>query len=144
MVLLESLYDSDVYKGKYPAQYLFNAFLDIVERIAVDFPSIYIIIDGIDEIVNREHLLSILNTITEKLKNLHLLVVSRPERDIEISFKGKSTLCIQEPVIHSDISAFVDHQFEHDGKLSRLKGGLKNEIKDVLLMRSGGMYSSCQ
>jgi hypothetical protein len=144
MILLESLYNSDVYKGKYPSRYLFDAFLDIIERIAVGFPSIYIIIDGIDEIVDRGHLLIILNTVTNKLKNLHLLVVSRPERDIEISFKGKSTLFIHEPVIHSDISAFVDYQFEHDDKLSRLKSGLKDEIKDALLMRSGGMYSSCQ
>lgn len=136
---MASIYDSDFYKGKYVGRNLCKIFTDVIERIAVFFSCVYIIIDGLDEIVDREELLQVLNRLSLKLKNLNLLVLSRPEKDIESSFIGKPQLLIREEAVRRDISSYVEFQFQHDPKLNRLKSDLKEEIKKRILQRSGGM-----
>jgi hypothetical protein len=138
MITVEMLFDSDVYKGKYPARYLQQAFVSALRRIALLFSRIFLVLDGLDEIAQREELLTALNTFSTSA-NINLLVVSRLERDIENHFHEIPHLAIPEDMVHDDISSYVTYQFEHDSKLRTLKSSLKDDIKYRLLLQSGGM-----
>ena len=138
MITIELLFDSDVYKGKHPVRYLQQAFVSALQRIAILFSRVFLVLDGLDEIAQREELLTALSTFSTSA-NINLLVVSRLERDIENHFHEMPQLAIPEDMVHDDISSYVTYQFEHDKKLRTLKSSLKDDIKYRLLLQSGGM-----
>jgi hypothetical protein len=118
---------------------LVQAFADILDRVATSLFCIYVVIDGLDEIVDRRQLLSVLKRLSAQSQKLRLLLVSRPEKDIERSFAGKNRLDIYEDCVEADIAAYIHWKMDYDEKLSPIKPSLKQEIKFQLLSQSGGM-----
>lgn len=69
-----------------------------------EFPQTYIILDALDECADREGLMEVLEKIAGwKLQNLHLLVTSRKERDIERSLDRFVAVCLHSELADKDI-----------------------------------------
>jgi hypothetical protein len=103
------------------------------------FAKIVIIVDGIDECLDPRALCSALITLV--VKNMRVLAISRPERDISTAFSSYPTLEMDEAVNYRDIVVYVrEWRMNHDLYLRRIKNDLKEHIKQRLLDNCGGMY----
>jgi Cdc6-like AAA superfamily ATPase len=104
--------------------------------------SIYVVIDALDEYQrrssSRSDLLAWIKSFREGLDNVHLLVTSRPEHDIESSIKG---WCRTENVISlctdrtgSDIADYIRAIVTKSDKFARWRGheGVQMEIENTL------------
>lgn len=99
----------------------------------------YLIIDGLDECSGRKSLLSTL--LEFNVRNIKILVTSRPELDIKEVLSTNHSLNIDDHVVN-DIVTYVRWEIESDPKLSKIEQRLKQEIQDQLIAKSDGMYSS--
>lgn len=97
----------------------------------------YIIVDGLDECVHRELMLSIILEIMKTDTNL--LITSRSEKEIEKVFLGERNLIVDEECVRADIQAHVTYVLNQDKHFARFDGNLKDEIKDKLLRKCAGM-----
>jgi hypothetical protein len=133
-------------------------------RLALgDFTETLIIIDGLDEcpsvkdrgsgLAQRRILLELLATMREwEVANLHLMVTSRREQDIN----DKLERIIKDPQsqalslgseglassVSNDIGLFIDKELTQ-GIFERIGSDLKSMIKDCLVEKSDGVYASC-
>lgn len=98
---------------------------------------LYIILDGLDECAKRSDLLDLLRNFS--LPNLHILVTSRPEADIEEVFTGEAQLHMDETRVRSDIYTHIEWRLDNDERLKFIKPKLKDEIKETLIAKSAGM-----
>ena len=92
--------------------------------------------DGLDECSSRQSLVLTLRKFN--VRNLRILVTSRPELDITTIFATNQSLDIDEQVVN-DIVTHVRWEIESDPKLSRIQPELKCEIQDQLIAKSDGM-----
>ena len=88
------------------------------------FREIFIILDAVDESVERPELLADTEGIFEwENTNLHILITSRREKDIEESLarlsQERGPICIQSALIDADIRCYVHDQLQTDRKLKR-------------------------
>lgn len=111
--------------------------LSTMEMISSSFNRVYIIVDGLDECANRKKLLHILSTL--KTEKLNLFLTSRYEKDIEIAFRDKEKLAMDEKCIQTDIGKHIEWMLEQNPQLSHIKPQLKQDIKTKLMMKSNGM-----
>ncbi|KAG6906173.1 hypothetical protein DXG01_015448 [Tephrocybe rancida] len=100
-----------------------NQLQDVLCNILNGFSHAYIVIDALDECVDREETLVWVNKVVsdtnQAMDNLHIMVTSRPERDIEKVF-GTFHLCVidvGEATANQDIIKYLECQME-----SKLKG----------------------
>ncbi len=135
--------------GQQPA---LNALLDVTQQMVQDFPHTYIILDALDECVDRAGLLSILERMTRwQLLNLHIFVTSRPEQDIETSLERfvdrQNMICLTTESVDQDIQEYVRQRLSDDKSLVKWHrySDIRQEIETVLAKRACGMYfsSSC-
>jgi ankyrin repeat domain-containing protein 50 len=108
----------------------------------------YIVIDALDEIPDvqggREQLLTLLETISG-MPNLHILMTSGDEADIEEStsrdcrFPSLSIFPMRISGTESDMRLFIDRQLEGDRKLNRWPAQIRHEIKESLTRGAEGM-----
>jgi hypothetical protein len=89
-----------------------NPLLEATRQAAQDFTQIYIVLDALDECKQRSELLDTLETVAGwQLGNLHLLMTSWKERDIERSLEAyveeSDTVCLQRDVMDQDIQRYV-------------------------------------
>ena len=82
--------------------------MDALQLMIQDLPQSYIVLDALDECTQRAELVEIFETMMGwKVPNLHLLVTSRREHDIESSLKGyvdpRNSICLQSEVVDQDI-----------------------------------------
>ena len=103
------------------------------------FSEIFVIIDGVDECLDRDEFCQSLGRLIKDSK-LRVLVASRPERDIATAdvFLGKPALNIDEAV-KTDISTHVSWYIERDRKLRRHRPELKTELLVKLTAKCDGM-----
>jgi hypothetical protein len=104
----------------------------------------FIILDALDECAEREDLLGLMEEIQDwKLMNLHILVTSRREREIENSLRsrGSCEINIQSRVVDDDILLHIQERLEHDPKLKDWPVEVQEEIKITLMSGAHGMYS---
>jgi hypothetical protein len=127
--------DSQRYNSAVPSDVLIGT----LKRIATSFDRVCVIIDGLDECENRELLLRELAEF--HIDNVCMLVTSRPEDDIQRALKERAKMTMEEGYVQHDIAIYIDWMLENDDKLNRMKSSLKYEIKDILMGKSGGMYS---
>lgn len=110
---------------------------------------VFIIVDALDECPSREGLLRSVKQIMEtKRDNLHMLVTSRPERDIESSFDHwldqDQRLNIQSDVVDADIRTHIAGCLERDSGLIKWANNstARTLIEDTLMEKAAGMYVS--
>lgn len=116
-----------------------------LQSVLDGFSGAYIIIDSLDECAERGKLLHWLTKITSwKVGKVHLVVTSRPERDIEdhLQVLDSRRVCLTNERENRDIEIYLGHMLQQDGKLKRWDEGVRSNIKDVLMERAQGMYVS--
>lgn len=128
------------YKGR--ARPTVNEFAELLGRVSKYFTRCFIILDALDECVERERetLLPVLGSF-ENIENINFLFTSRKESDIETSFlKHRIRLIpIQDKQVATDVELYVSESMENDEKLKHLKVGLKEEIIATLVQGAKGM-----
>lgn len=110
----------------------------------------FIILDALDEFERedeseRKDVLAMLSQIVSRgLKNLHILVTSRKESDIESILApivtGKLSLSQDSTEVDADIGVWVYHCLVTDFKLKRWSDSVKKEIETSLIDGAHGMY----
>lgn len=109
----------------------------------------FIVIDALDECMgdgnSAEHD-EITQWLTEarnwNMSNLHLLVTSRKEPDIEaalVSLPGLVSVPLVKPNHLEDIRLYVSRTIERDRRLKTLGNDVKAEVEETLVTKSGGM-----
>jgi hypothetical protein len=117
-----------------------------MRQMIQEFPHVYIVLDALDECSERTKLMDIIETIVAwQLQNLHVLVTSRRERDIQSSLETfidqKNAICLQSEVVDMDIQRYVQQRLSEDRRLSKWGKDLdlSEEIEAALMNGAHGM-----
>jgi len=140
---LDSLYYSCNKGGQQPSQ---GSLEETMKQMIQEFPQVYIVLDALDECSDRTELTDILETIAGwHLDNLHFLVTSRRERDIESSLETfinqQNMINLETTLMNEDIQKYIQHRLRNDKKLQKWQKdpGVKQEIEHTLTKGAHGM-----
>jgi Cdc6-like AAA superfamily ATPase len=147
--LLDSLFSSCDNRRRQPtSESLCKVFLQMINQAQ----ETYIVLDALDECRTRKGPLSevllawIQSLLDHKQGNVHLLVTSRPEHDIELVLRKlaqskEDIVQIQSDLIKDDIRSYVHTRVRTgDGlKRWRLRPDVLDEIQRVLMEKAQGM-----
>jgi hypothetical protein len=124
-----------------------HALLEVTQQVMQQFAHVYAVLDALDECTQRLELMDMVETVAGwQLDNLHLLMTSRKERDIERSLEGyveeDDTVCLQRDVVDQDIQRYVQHRLRVDKGLSKWNKdvAVRQEIEVALMRGARGMY----
>jgi hypothetical protein len=124
-----------------------HALLEVAPQVMQQFTHAYIVLDALDECTQRQELMDVLKTVAGwQLNNVHLLMTSRKERDIESSLesyvKEKDTICLQRDIVDSDIQRYVQQRLSDDKTLAKWNKdtAVRQEIEAALMHGACGMY----
>lgn len=144
---LDSLYSSCGNGLRQPSS---DALLDVLQQMCQEIPATYIILDALDECIDRDELMSTIEIFSGwKLESLHFLVTSRKERDIQETLENlvdkSNILPLQSLVIEKDIQQYVRHRLSVDNKLKKWRRDpeISNEIEVALINGAHGMFRWC-
>jgi len=128
-------------------QSLVDALLQVMHQMMQSLPQVYVMLDALDECAQRVELMEMLEIMAGwQLDNVHLIVTSRRERDIESSLEGlvdaQNRICLQSEVVDKDIQQYIRQRLSNDKGLSKWGNdiALRQEIEAVLMKGSNGMY----
>lgn len=116
-----------------------GAIRQIIDRSS----SVYLIIDALDECGDRRILLECLEDVRHwKQDNLHILVTSRRETDIEdcLSVITTDKISLEDSVVDGDILSYVQYHLHHDKDLSKWPENVRTEIEKALTEGAQGMF----
>ena len=116
-----------------------NVLCDILDR----FLQAYIVIDALDECADREKTLrwanKLISDTKHKLTNLHIVVTSRQERDIDEIFAALDPCSIDVGEAYTkDIVKYLKLQTE--SKFMKYDGNMQAKIKTELEKHAEGLY----
>jgi hypothetical protein len=124
-----------------------HALMDALHSMIQDLPQVFIVLDALDECAQRVELMEMLETMMGwKVPNLHLLMTSRRELDIESSLKGfvdgQNRICLQSAIIDKDIQRYVRQRLSDDKRLRKWTkdASIMGQIETVLMSGAKGMY----
>jgi hypothetical protein len=124
-----------------------HALLEVTRQTVQDFAQVYVVLDALDECTQRSELMDLLETVAEwRLDNLHLVMTSRKERDIERSLEGyideEDAVCLQRDVVDKDIQRYVQQRLGDDKGLEKWNkdATIRQEIEAALMRGARGMY----
>jgi archaellum biogenesis ATPase FlaH len=112
---------------------------DTLHHIISGLETTFIIIDSLDECVQREKLLPWIDQIISLTKhNLHMMVVSRQERDISDVLQPLDPNCVDLAIaVNPDITMYLEQQLS---QVKNWDNQTRDIIKSTLTERAGGMY----
>jgi Cdc6-like AAA superfamily ATPase len=123
-----------------------HALLQVTKEAAQEFTHVYVVLDALDECAQRSELMNMLEAVAEwQLDNLHLLMTSRKERDIERSLeeyiREEDAVCLQRDVVDQDIQRYVQQRLHHDKGLAKWNkdAAVRQEIELALMRGACGM-----
>ncbi|KAI4908655.1 hypothetical protein J4E90_008387 [Alternaria incomplexa] len=123
------------------------ALLEVAPQMIRQFTHVYIALDALDECTQRLELMDILETVAGwQLDNVHLLMTSRKERDIEMSLETfvpkDDTICLQRCVVDEDILRFAQQRLRDDKRLEKWNkdASIRREIETALRRGAQGMF----
>jgi ribosomal protein L12E/L44/L45/RPP1/RPP2 len=114
----------------------------LLKEMLESIPSMYLILDALDECTDREDLLRLLKDINMwSQTNTRILVTSREEQDIKHALKAFATtsISIQGSGVDADIYKYIEERLLSDPKLARWKGDDRREITSTISQSSQGM-----
>ncbi|RYO14807.1 Vegetative incompatibility protein [Alternaria arborescens] len=124
-----------------------HALLQVIKEAAQEFTHVYVVLDALDECAQRSELMDMLETVAEwQLDNLHLLMTSRKERDIERSLEGyikeQDAVCLQRDAVDQDIQRYVQQRLLVDKGLAKWNkdAAVRQEIEAALMRGACGMF----
>jgi hypothetical protein len=122
------------------------ALLEVTPQAIQQFTHTYVVLDALDECTQRQELMDVLKTVAGwQLDNLHLIMTSRKERDIESSLKSyvreEDTICLQTDVVDKDIQRYIQQRLSDDKTLTKWRkdAAVRQEIEAALLNGARGM-----
>lgn len=119
--------------------------LEELERLLVKVldlcPSVTVVIDALDECLNRNYLLDFLpNLSTKTMSDVRILVTSRREVDIQRALIQFPHISVQSKAADEDIQRYVVATMAFNPKFNKLTVSLKDFIISSLCQGAGGMY----
>jgi hypothetical protein len=124
-----------------------HALLELTPQVMQQFAHAYIVLDALDECTQRQELMDVLETVAAwQLGNVHLLMTSRKERDIESSLdsyvKEEDTVCLQRDVVDRDIQRYIQQRLSDDKTLTKWNkdAAVRQKIEAALMHGARGMY----
>lgn len=124
-----------------------NALQKALQSRIEELPQVYVVLDALDECAERTELMNMLETMAGwKLQNLHLLLTSRKEPDIESTLEeivdDQRRICLESALVDKDIQRYVQHRIATDKTLQRWrKDDIRQEIETILSDNANGMYA---
>jgi Cdc6-like AAA superfamily ATPase len=121
---------------------------DLVIALAAalrNFQRVYLVIDALDESLNRQNLLNFLIEIINdnNFEKVQLLAMSRKEIDIERAIlEVSSDISLSNSHVDKDIRVYIQNHLREDRKFSRWPEELRAEIEAALVKGAKGMYAS--
>jgi hypothetical protein len=123
-----------------------DALLQVARQTMQQLPQVYVMLDALDECAQRADLMVLLEAMAGwQLPNVHLIVTSRQERDIESSLEGfldpQNSICLQSEIVDKDIQQYVRQRLSDDKGLSKWGKdvALRHEIESAMMQGSKGM-----
>ncbi|OAL53543.1 HET-domain-containing protein [Pyrenochaeta sp. DS3sAY3a] len=142
--LIDALFSSCRNRQRQPSP---QELLESIREMLQLFTHVYIVLDALDECTQRQELMDVLETVAEwQLDNMHLLMTSRKERDIERSFENyldeEDTICLLSNVVDEDIQRYVQQRLSADRDLAKWNkdSAVRQEIESALMSGARGMY----
>lgn len=145
---LDSLFSSCEDGRRQPTcESLYKVLLHMIEQVK----EVWLVLDALDECRTKkgpstEGLLSwIREVLNSEQRNVHLLMTSRPEQDIEFGIRefahNDDIVSIQSSLITDDIRAYVRTRVREDNGLKRWRSQpeVQNEIETRLMEKADGM-----
>jgi hypothetical protein len=124
-----------------------EALLEVIPQVIRGFNQVFVVLDALDECTQRSELMHVLeNLIERQLPNMHLLMTSRKERDIEGSLEdyvsAENIICLQSDVVDRDIQRYVRQRLSDDKSLIKWRrdAASRQEIETALMRKARGMY----
>ncbi|OAL01772.1 hypothetical protein IQ06DRAFT_368197, partial [Phaeosphaeriaceae sp. SRC1lsM3a] len=121
--------------------------LELFQQSTKGFLQAYLIVDALDECSQRVELMQALTTISLwRSQNIHIIVTSRLERDIEMSMMKfldeHARVVLDSAVVDEDIRRYVRQRLSDDQSLKKWREdhGLRREIENTLIQGSQGMF----
>lgn len=116
--------------------------IQALSTVLRNFRRVYLMLDALDETLERQNLLRLLNQLAEEsFEKLGLLVSSRKEIDIETSLAPISTcMSLSNPYVDEDIRIYIKNQLRDHHKLRTWPKSLLDEISTALVKGAQGMY----
>ncbi|KAF2440363.1 HET-domain-containing protein, partial [Karstenula rhodostoma CBS 690.94] len=141
---IDALFASCENTGRLPP---LHEFLEAVRSTLQEFGQVYIIIDALDECKQRSELMDMLETVAGwQPNNLHLLLTSRKERDIESSLEKivteEDTICLQRDEVDKDIQRYIQQRLSDDKGLAKWNkdAAVRQEIEAAMMSGARGMF----
>jgi len=123
-----------------------HALVEALRSMMQELPQVYIILDALDESAKRAELMEMLEEMAGwQLQNLHLLVTSRSERDIESCLEGfvdeQNRICLQSTLVDQDIQRYVRQRLSNDKRLRKWEkdATTTRQIETILMSGAKGM-----
>lgn len=139
--ILGDLYSSCQNGGHQPSS---TSLVDALHDIVDELPLSWIILDALDECVDRSELLGTLDIMATWGNTSHILVTSRREHDIEscLSALAQESIALQTELVDKDIDLYISNRLETDKSLERWRKdpSIQLEIKTKLMSGAHGMY----
>ncbi|KAL1966043.1 hypothetical protein VTN77DRAFT_4983 [Rasamsonia byssochlamydoides] len=124
-----------------------EALLSTLLGMIPDYPEVYLVLDALDESVERQDLLDVLEQLASpQAKNFHILVTSRAEHDIESTLRPllaqNFIVSFQTLLVNEDIRRYIRHRWSNDRILKRWRGddSIREEVEDALMEKANGIH----
>ena len=130
---LKSLYSENLNGHRQPTT---EDLMVILKYIVGSFQHVYVVIDALDECRDQEQLLPLIEEIVEwKLGNMHILVTSRHERDIEdcIGPLVSAQINLHSVQVNADIHTHLQERLKNDSKLKKWPAKVHGQIEAALM-----------
>ncbi|KAK4153542.1 hypothetical protein C8A00DRAFT_15227, partial [Chaetomidium leptoderma] len=123
-----------------------HSLLESVTAVLTLFPKVFVVVDALDECSDRRPLLQHLKTLSD-LPNVHLIALSRRERDIEIALEGAAhEVPLTAANVDMDIAMYIKHRIAESEDMRVWSPEDKKKVQDHLTSKAGGMFrwAQCQ
>ncbi|PHH75039.1 hypothetical protein CDD80_2656 [Ophiocordyceps camponoti-rufipedis] len=120
-----------------------NHLVTVLEAIVQELGGAYLVLDALDECIDRDELLGIVQAIvTSSSGDFRVFLTSRQLPDIAAVLDPLVTVSLEAvaETVDRDIDLFVRHQVQSHPKLSRWQSEVQDEIRDSLVKGAGGMF----
>lgn len=132
----------NLYRSGHPS---IQSLEDTLYSIIIQFDMAFIIIDALDECTSLERgkVLTWIATMSSRnIGKLHIILTSRPERDIEepLQDMGADSVDLAAESLNRDIEMYLDQELATNRKFKKWDETIRGKIKSTLRKGAQGMY----
>jgi hypothetical protein len=137
---VQTLYQIHRGKGTAPTR---SEFLDLLQLLSTECSELYVVIDALDECIDKDGEMiwkDLLTNLKKCVANLRLLYTSRHIDDIDEALPGVT--CIEIRASDADMRAYIQAQVKSKSVLSKFRHqdpSLQDEILQTVVLKAEGM-----